>query len=193
MNTAERLIARHGIDAVSVRDITAAAKTDVTAIHYHFGSKDQLIKATLLRALEESNLVRGPLIDELDAKDRPSMQDIARCLVLPARHHAAAASAKRHRIAVISIAARHPDYVALVAVATEKDIGRYLAALERAQPGTPRSTLLTRLNYAITLAQHSQDAHPLRQSWINQHGVGTEEDPIERLVDFIAGGLAGGR
>jgi len=50
--TAERLFALHGIDGVSLRQIGAAAGiANNSAVQYHFGSKDGLVKAILLHRL----------------------------------------------------------------------------------------------------------------------------------------------
>src|SRR5450631_4411815 len=49
LKSAERLFAKSGIDAVSIRDITDAAGVNTAAIHYHFGSKSGLIEALLAR------------------------------------------------------------------------------------------------------------------------------------------------
>jgi AcrR family transcriptional regulator len=43
LDAAERLFAERGFEAVSVRDITGAAKANVAAINYHFGSREGLI------------------------------------------------------------------------------------------------------------------------------------------------------
>jgi AcrR family transcriptional regulator len=191
LDAAERLIAKHGIESVTVRDITAAAKTDVTAIHYHFGSKDHLIEATVRRALDSLNALRAPLIDELDANGTPTTHDIARCLVVPAVH-AHGTRRPRQRHAVVAAAIRHPVFVAVVAEGTEKNIGRYLSALERALPGLSPSILLDRLRYALTLI-HTTQGPPsqLSRTWFEQHGARTPKDPTDVLVDFVAGGLAG--
>ena len=42
---AERLFAEHGIAAVSLRAIMAAAGANVASVHYHFGSKATLVEA----------------------------------------------------------------------------------------------------------------------------------------------------
>lgn len=52
VTTAERLFALHGIDGVSLRQIGAAAGIgNNSAVQYHFGSKDGLVKAILLHRL----------------------------------------------------------------------------------------------------------------------------------------------
>lgn len=42
LDEAERLFAEMGFDAVSVRQITSAARTNLAAVNYHFGGKDNL-------------------------------------------------------------------------------------------------------------------------------------------------------
>lgn len=48
VKTAERLFAAHGVDAVSVRAVNAAAGLGPSSVNYHFGTKDDLIAAVLL-------------------------------------------------------------------------------------------------------------------------------------------------
>jgi AcrR family transcriptional regulator len=52
LNAAEELFAERGFDAVSVRDIAAAAESNIAAVNYHFGGKDRLYHGVLRRALE---------------------------------------------------------------------------------------------------------------------------------------------
>lgn len=51
-NIAQRLFAERGYAATSVRDITAKARANLGAVTYHFGSKEQLYQAILLRLVE---------------------------------------------------------------------------------------------------------------------------------------------
>lgn len=47
VKAAERLFASQGVDAVSVRAVNAAAGLGAASVHYHFGSKDDLLRAVL--------------------------------------------------------------------------------------------------------------------------------------------------
>ncbi|MGC5248358.1 TetR/AcrR family transcriptional regulator [Gordonia sp. DT219] len=61
--TAERLFLTEGFDTVSVRAICSAAAVNPAAVHYHFGSKEDLIAALLEERL-------APLwADQLDAAE----------------------------------------------------------------------------------------------------------------------------
>ena len=58
LEVAERLFAERGLDAVSIRDIIAAAGANLGAINYHFGTKDGLIEAVFERRLVPSTQER---------------------------------------------------------------------------------------------------------------------------------------
>jgi TetR/AcrR family transcriptional regulator, regulator of cefoperazone and chloramphenicol sensitivity len=47
------LFGRHGFDAVSTRMLSERAGTNLAAIKYHFGSKDQLYRATVMQVVEQ--------------------------------------------------------------------------------------------------------------------------------------------
>ncbi|MDA8043948.1 MAG: helix-turn-helix domain containing protein [Actinomycetota bacterium] len=62
---AERLMAAHGIDGVSLRQIGAASGNgNNSAVIYHFGTKDQLVSAIFEYRLPRLRARRGFLIEE---------------------------------------------------------------------------------------------------------------------------------
>lgn len=52
LDTAERLFARQGYAATSIRQVAERANVNPAMIHYHFGSKLELMEAVLDRALQ---------------------------------------------------------------------------------------------------------------------------------------------
>jgi AcrR family transcriptional regulator len=60
---AEKLFAISGYDAVSFRDLTAAAGVSVSAIHYHFGSKQALLLEVFTRGAALMTKRRCELLD----------------------------------------------------------------------------------------------------------------------------------
>lgn len=60
LNAGARIFARHGQAAVKLREIAAEAGTPISAIHYHFGGKDELYAAVLAHFAGEA-LARFPL------------------------------------------------------------------------------------------------------------------------------------
>ena len=76
---AERLFSESGIDAVSLRQINAAAgQRNSSAAHYHFGSKDALIAATFDYRMERIN---GRRLRKLDEISKAGKTDDVRTLV----------------------------------------------------------------------------------------------------------------
>ena len=51
LDAAESLFAEHGIQASSLRMITQRAGANLAAVHYHFGSKEGLVRAVFSRRL----------------------------------------------------------------------------------------------------------------------------------------------
>jgi AcrR family transcriptional regulator len=67
----ERLIAEHGSEIVSLRQITEAADvSNRSAINYHFGSRDTLMLAIFQYRMGAINARRLAFLDDLTASDR---------------------------------------------------------------------------------------------------------------------------
>lgn len=58
LDAAEKLFSRHGFAATSLRMLTKEAGVNLAAVNYHFGSKEELIKAVIERRLLPLNRLR---------------------------------------------------------------------------------------------------------------------------------------
>ncbi|WP_236885616.1 TetR/AcrR family transcriptional regulator [Dietzia massiliensis] len=64
---AEKLIGERGLDRVSMRDVAAAAgQRNNSAVQYHFGGRDGLIRQVLRRRLTALDSVRQQRLAEID-------------------------------------------------------------------------------------------------------------------------------
>ena len=70
MDCAEKIFAEKGYDKASVREITAAANVNLASIHYHFGSKENLLQELLNRKLEWLNQQRLIALNTLESKSK---------------------------------------------------------------------------------------------------------------------------
>lgn len=68
LDAAEQLFSEKGFEAVSVRDITQLAKTNVAAINYHFGSREGLLTLLMLRYMTPVTEERLARLDALERK-----------------------------------------------------------------------------------------------------------------------------
>jgi len=82
LDTAEQLMADHGPEAVSMREIsTRAEQRNNNAAQYHFGSRDGIIEAVLDRRMTPIDECRAEMVATLDA-DAP-MSALVRTVVEP--------------------------------------------------------------------------------------------------------------
>ncbi len=68
LDSAQRLIGSQGYAATSVRHIISEAGVNLAAIHYHFGSKEDLLAALIERKAVGVNEVRLRLLDRAEAE-----------------------------------------------------------------------------------------------------------------------------
>ena len=66
LDCAERLFLEHGLESVSVREITDAAGANVAAINYHFSDKSGLYREVLANLLDNITREKLALIEKLD-------------------------------------------------------------------------------------------------------------------------------
>ncbi len=85
METAERLFAQRGYDAVTLAEIrSAAGQHNASVIGYYFGSKEKLLEAVLEHRLPAVNAHRERMIGERRTADgRLTVRDALWCLVQP--------------------------------------------------------------------------------------------------------------
>jgi AcrR family transcriptional regulator len=68
LDVAERLFAMNGLDKVSIREIIrASGQSNLSAAHYHFGSREALVAAVIDRRMRFINVLRDRRLDELEA------------------------------------------------------------------------------------------------------------------------------
>jgi AcrR family transcriptional regulator len=73
LDVAEELFARRGFHAVSIRDITNAARVDVSQVHYHYGSKEELLAAVVERRAAIVNRDRRAALATLQKARHPEI------------------------------------------------------------------------------------------------------------------------
>jgi AcrR family transcriptional regulator len=85
IETAERLFATHGVDAVSLRQVAVeAGHKNHAVVQYHFGSKAGLIQAIIERRLPEIAARRLELLDQLrGASGDLALPSIAEAMTRP--------------------------------------------------------------------------------------------------------------
>src|SRR6202790_4566227 len=81
LNAAEKLFGLNGLDATSLRDITAEAQVNLAAVNYHFQSKESLIDSVIERRLGPVNRRRIEMLDA--AGPTPSVEQVVDAFLAP--------------------------------------------------------------------------------------------------------------
>ena len=120
LDSAEELFATFGVDAVSNRRIADhAGNANHSAVSYHFGSRDALVRATMMRYSEDARRRRRELVELLGPE--PGLRDLLSCLIVPLTDQLASLPAPSWRARFLRQLRTVPSMVATVAANTTAD------------------------------------------------------------------------
>jgi AcrR family transcriptional regulator len=140
LDAAERLFAQRGIEAVSLREINAAAGAkNASAVQYHFGSRDGLLAAVLARHMRVVDERRLVLLDELDAEDAlGSVRGVAEALVFPLAEELSTPSGRCYLRILAEMSDWDPARAVQVAdVTANRSLTRLNELIDGLTPGLP--------------------------------------------------------
>jgi AcrR family transcriptional regulator len=194
LDVAERLFAQRGIASVSLRSIVlASGQGNLSAAHYHFGSREGLIRAVIERRLRTVDALRHRYLDAVVASGR---ENDVRAIVAAAFE--AVADVVRHEpwgadyVQVLAQAAFDVRMRLFETVdpAAQSSIDRAAEMARRALPGLGRADFDARVGLI-----RQQGVYAIAR-WVATHGPVTPENRrayramVRRLVAFMAGGMA---
>jgi len=197
LDTAEELFSERGVEAVSLRNINAAAGVSPGVLHYHFGSREALVEALLLRHMDQLMKERRERVAELTARvETPAIREIAEALVMPLAEMVLEEGAAGQRY-VRFLARLYADRSELLWKVTSgyfmEALAPFANLIARVRPELPSEVINLRLTAAVhTMVQTLADIGSAPRPW-QQELPEEARDPqllIESLLDFIAGGLA---
>jgi AcrR family transcriptional regulator len=187
LDTAERLIGEQGYAATSLRQVIATAGVNLAAVHYHFGSKEELLDAVVSRKVTPVNEARIAMLERVEAESAdgpPEVEKVLEAFFLP----------------TAEVASRSPEFVRLmgrmhaegmlpqVAAKHFRTTGmRFVDALQRAMPDLPQRELLWRVHFMIGAMAHTMCVAP---NFPLEAEAGTDVVPrMRRLVTFLSAGF----
>src|SRR5438309_1165300 len=80
LDTAERLIGEQGYAATSLRQIIGDAGVNLAAVHYHFGSKEDLLEAIVMRKVGPVNEARLAALTKVEEETGEGPLDVWKVL-----------------------------------------------------------------------------------------------------------------
>ena len=187
LDTAERLFGEHGYDATSLRQIIAAAGVNLAAIHYHFGSKQELLDELILRKAGPVNEQRIALLERVVAQAGSGPLAVEKVLEAFMAPMSSAAEENPQFVRVMGRLHAEGLLPAVVEQHFQPVIVRFRAAMQRALPELPEPEFLWRLHFMIGAMAHTMCGAPDFTGVSS--GRGDFRHRIDRLVAFLAGGF----
>ena len=122
IETAERLFAEKGINNVSTREIAReAGQKNHSALHYHFGDKENLLDALLDYRLTPLDNKRKYLLDEvLNTSKNPSLRELVTVLITPMAENALDPKRKNYILKIMGELLTSADWRKKYAIRSDK-------------------------------------------------------------------------
>jgi AcrR family transcriptional regulator len=156
IEAAEQLFARYGIDGVSMRKIGAAAgSANHYSVQYHFGSKENLVRAIMDARLPDLEKQRGELLNEAVVSGQVNdVRALMRALLLPFANQTDAKG--RHSYAAFTIHLYWHSEIPATWLMSEEfaPLTKHIVELLIPHAPVPRDMAIVRLRSAIVLFLH---------------------------------------
>jgi len=186
LDTAERLFGEQGFRATSLRQVIAAAKVNVAAVHYHFGSKDDLLDAVVDRKAGPVTVARMEWLDRVEAEAGTgplNVEDVLASFLMPT---AEMAQSNPTFVRLMGRMLSEGMMPSIVERHFRESAMRFVMALARAVPHLGREELMWRVHFMIGAMAHTLTGQPA------MHMVDMSTDfptRVRQLVKFLGAGF----
>jgi AcrR family transcriptional regulator len=197
LDAAEHLFARDGYHATSLRGITTTADANLAAVNYHFGSKEALLEAVIVRRLDPLNEIRRGQLEALLQKaelegELPSCREVLRAFVEPTLRLRQQGSEAEDFIALIGRTLAEPRGIAMSIFLRHMQplLQRIFQALALSLPALTEQELFWRMHFTMGCLSHIMRCHE-RYSMVPEN-VNIDlpvDELIEHFLDFTTAGM----
>src|SRR3954471_15457645 len=147
IDAAEQLIADQGYAATSLRQVIASAGVNLASIHYHFGSKEELLHELLMRKAGPVNEQRIELLDRYAAESGGAPLPVEKVLDAFFRPMIETANANPQFVRVMGRIVVEGMLPAVVQRSFQPMFARFTGALRKAVPDIPDEEFQWRVHF----------------------------------------------
>lgn len=192
LNVAERLFAENGFVGTSLRSVIREADVNLSAVHYHFGSKEELFRAVTARIAKP--VVTGQLkrLAQCEAKNgTPNIEAILEAFITPPLEVVFNSGDRSINCARFMGRCRvEPDSIREIAeLEFQGSKKAYLDAFGRSLPDFSRTELTWKLDLVIATLLRVLTEAGKSGSLIQDNSVESIQATVSKLVSFLASGL----
>ncbi|MGJ8676437.1 MAG: TetR/AcrR family transcriptional regulator [Akkermansiaceae bacterium] len=194
LDVARQLIAQHGFESVSLRDISAAAGANVAAVNYHFGSKEKLFDEIQLQFMRPVSEERMRLLNEVSLNnEKPDIKLVLDAFLRPLVTMVGASKMSEQLFLKLMGRCMMDQQNTIPEPAllrVQQELVMFSAAFQKAAPHVDRETLLWRLHYSFGAMVHTLiHSDTLKKLSNGKCGEPDFETQLSRLIDFCAVGF----
>ena len=186
LNTAQRLIGDQGYSGTSLRHIIAEAGVNLAAVHYHFGSKEELLDELVARKAGPVNEERMRRLDRLSEPGNPP-PNVTHVLEAFFQPMAEAADRDPAFVRLMGRVIAEGLMAEIVQKHFQTVSRKFLTALRQAVPHISEDEFLWRAHFMLGAMAHTMCGQP------DTTGKGGSAESfrerIERLIAFLDGGF----
>jgi len=194
LDTAERLFAAHGFAGTSLRAVTKDAGVNLAAVHYHFGTKEDLLRAVLSRIVIPVNRERLQMLEQVEAaagSAPPSLEGILEAFIAPDLRLIRDLG-ERGVIITRFLGRSYTEPAEMVQALSREhyeELGqRFMEAFARALPEVPQAEVYWRFKLVVgVLTYILADTGPTMGGYAED--LSDVDGTLRRLVAFLAAGL----
>jgi AcrR family transcriptional regulator len=192
LDAAARLYAERGIDNVSLAEIVRTARQrNASAVHYHFGSRDDVLQALLARHVPVIAERRHRLLEE--ARDRPDgdARSAVEAIVRPVTEFAQRGWRERAYLQIGSELAEAVDRTTpeLRALLSQTEGHQAWALLRHRCPAVPGDLWRVRQEISITFIGRAAADRARRLDRGDEGEVLSDDRFVDNLVDMVMGAM----
>ena len=194
LDAAEGLFAEHGIQASSLRMITQRAGANLAAVHYHFGSKEGLVRAVFSRRIKPLNEERLRLLDACDLEAEDAVEQVLSAYLAPLLRRRAregdGQTCSFARLMGRAFAEPSGEVQAVIMEEFGEMIRRFTVALACILPDLTETEVLWRFHFVAGAMAHTVGCGNLLEQY--SKGLCQAADPDEalgHLIPFLSAGL----
>lgn len=187
LDAAEQLFGIQGFDGTSIRDITGAAGVNVASVHYHFGSKRDVLRAVLARVAGRINQRRIELLERVQNEGQPTPEAVIDAFVRADYETLFELQSRGSAVArfIGRIYSDRADWIQEMAMDQFGETGGlFRSALAAALPHVEEKELNWRIRTLVAVIVDAFSGYPDDGLTVRQ-----SEQEIRRVVSFFGAGM----
>jgi AcrR family transcriptional regulator len=192
LDAAARLFAERGIDNVSLAEIVrGAGQRNTSAVHYHFGSRDEILRAVLARHVPVLAERRRRLLERARRAGSGDLRPAAEAIVRPVTEFAQQGWRERAYLQIgseLTAALDRTSTEVRTLMAETEGVDAWRLLRERC-PGVPRDLWRARRELAIVFVGRAAADRARRLDRGGAVTVRSDDRFVDNLVDMLLGAM----